>query len=513
MTVSLTHAFESAVVDENNPGEVGPDEWNAEHTLTQATGKLLGRTTAGTGATEEITPNSTLSLSGGALGVVNDDLTKVDDTNVTLTLGGTPTGAVLKATSLTVGWTGTLAAARLNANVVQAITNDTNVTGSITAQNLTLGWTGTLSPARGGTGVANNAASTITISGSFGTTLTVTGVTALTLPTSGTLATTADLAAGYQPLDATLTALAGLNATAGLVVETAADTFTKRTLTGTANQITVTNGDGASGAPTLSLPADVIIPTVITVPNTGLHILDTNASHDLIIAAGSNLTADHTLTVTTGDADRTLDISAGSVTISAAGAALIDDAAASNQRTTLGLGTSATVNTGTSGTLIPLLDGTHTWSGTNTFTAAEFKLNNATHGKIRFVVQTGEAYIQAGNVDPDTTGGTLNFSGYFGTDADNVKFNSAAYGFGPAGAHTLTGDATRITAGLPVKLKSYTVATLPAGAAGDTAYASDLRAYDGAGTRQGAAAGTGGIVIKNGSAWKNADAQSVTAAA
>jgi len=44
----------------------------------------------------------------------------------------------------------------------------------------------------------------------------------------------------------------------------------------------------------------------LTLPNTGLHLLDTNASHDLIIAPGSDLTADHTLTVTTGDADRTL---------------------------------------------------------------------------------------------------------------------------------------------------------------------------------------------------------------
>lgn len=79
-------------------------------------------------------------------------LTKTDDTNVTLTLGGTPSTALLKATSITVGWTGTLAAARLNSSVVQSVVNDTNVTGSIAAQALTLGWTGTLAATRGGTG-------------------------------------------------------------------------------------------------------------------------------------------------------------------------------------------------------------------------------------------------------------------------------------------------------------------------------------------------------------------------
>lgn len=39
-------------------------------------------------------------------------LTKTDDTNVTLTLGGTPNTALLQATSITVGWTGTLSTAR-----------------------------------------------------------------------------------------------------------------------------------------------------------------------------------------------------------------------------------------------------------------------------------------------------------------------------------------------------------------------------------------------------------------
>lgn len=58
----------------------------------------------------------------------------------------------------------------------------------------------------------------------------------------------------YQPIDATLTALAAYN-TNGILTQTAADTFAGRTLTGTANEITVTNGNGVAGNPTVSLPA------------------------------------------------------------------------------------------------------------------------------------------------------------------------------------------------------------------------------------------------------------------
>lgn len=57
----------------------------------------------------------------------------------------------------------------------------------------------------------------------------------------------------YQPLDADLTAFAALDATAGLITKTAANTYVRRTITGTATRISVTQGDGAAGNPTIDL--------------------------------------------------------------------------------------------------------------------------------------------------------------------------------------------------------------------------------------------------------------------
>ncbi len=57
--------------------------------------------------------------------------------------------------------------------------------------------------------------------------------------------------------------------------------------------------------------------TGLTFPNAGLHILDTNATHDLIVSPGSDLTGDRTLTVTTGDANRTFSL-LGALTVESA---------------------------------------------------------------------------------------------------------------------------------------------------------------------------------------------------
>jgi len=114
-----------------------------------------GLTTAAANVT--ITPAAS-SITGGQA------LTKVDDTNVTLTLGGTPATALLQAASITVGWTGTLAAGRGGTGVSSlgsiTKTDDTNVTltlggtptgAVITSTSFTLGWTGILAASRGGT--------------------------------------------------------------------------------------------------------------------------------------------------------------------------------------------------------------------------------------------------------------------------------------------------------------------------------------------------------------------------
>ena len=77
--------------------------------------------------------------------------------------------------------------------------------------------------------------------------------------------------------------------------------YRKESGTGNTGWVAVSNaggGGGISDGDTLSIG--------LTFPNTGLHILDTNASHDLIIAPGSDLSADRTLTVATGDANRVL---------------------------------------------------------------------------------------------------------------------------------------------------------------------------------------------------------------
>jgi len=79
---------------------------SADLTLTCAT-----CATTTTGGPLSATSPVTIS-SGGVIAVTSSALTSNNDTNVTITLGGTPASALLQPASITMGWTGTLSIAR-----------------------------------------------------------------------------------------------------------------------------------------------------------------------------------------------------------------------------------------------------------------------------------------------------------------------------------------------------------------------------------------------------------------
>jgi hypothetical protein len=171
------------------------------------------------GASSTVVIAGNLQVSGTTT-TVNSATLNVTDTNITVNNGGndassegagitvartSTAGSIIFANALTSKFKIGLLGSEVEVVTVsgaQTLTNKTltsvvlgtptsGVLSNCTGLPLTTGVTGILAANNGGTGVANNAASTLTISGNFATTLTVSGVTALTLPTTGTVATLA----------------------------------------------------------------------------------------------------------------------------------------------------------------------------------------------------------------------------------------------------------------------------------------------------------------------------------
>lgn len=90
--------------------------------------------------------------------------------------------------------------------------------------------------------------------------------------------------AAKQPIDATLTALAGYN-TNGILVQTATDTFAGRTIVcASIDQIVITNGDGVLGNPTLTLPQDISAASFV---NFTSMILSSHTANRVVVSDGT----------------------------------------------------------------------------------------------------------------------------------------------------------------------------------------------------------------------------------
>ncbi len=126
-------------------------------------------------------------------------------------------------------FTGTLAANRLNSNVVQGITNDTNITGSILNQVLTLGWNGQLSAARGGTGTNTLASLTV------GSNLNISGGQNVLIGTS------TQITLSNNPSFTSITATASSSLGNATATAFSATTFNGNTLTAGSGTLTLNN--------------------------------------------------------------------------------------------------------------------------------------------------------------------------------------------------------------------------------------------------------------------------------
>ncbi len=80
MTIEIKHKYESTAPDSGNTSVVRPSNWNDTHNLNQDSGTILGRTTAGSGPTEELAPSAVKTFLSYSASEVSETVTPTNYT-------------------------------------------------------------------------------------------------------------------------------------------------------------------------------------------------------------------------------------------------------------------------------------------------------------------------------------------------------------------------------------------------------------------------------------------------
>lgn len=141
VTFSAPGAGSSGTVTSFSAGDLSPLFTTTETTITTTPALAFALTNAGA---HTYFGNNTAGSAAPAY-KSNAALTKVDDTNVTLTLGGGFATSLLETASITAGWTGTLGVARGGTNIASYTTGDLlYASGATTLSKLAIGTVGQL---------------------------------------------------------------------------------------------------------------------------------------------------------------------------------------------------------------------------------------------------------------------------------------------------------------------------------------------------------------------------------
>lgn len=297
-----------------------------------ATDRLLGRYSAGAGAHEEISLGSFLSVSGGVLNISNGSsstiaglvsLISVDDTDSSEHNTSTAESSALKTYNLAANdYDYIKIEAIVQTRLEQDVASRSDFTWRIKSGGTTQQTFVQRIIAQSTAGIDSGGryvdTLSVVIAGGQGSTTALT----ITVQPSVSNAAIGGLVKAFRVYgvkNATFPAIGSVEvAKAGTLTGTR-----KRVnfIEGANIAITTTDNSGsdridvtiaASGFAASGANTDI---TSIALNNTGLTVKDTDASHVLAIVPGSNLTANRTLTVTTGDASRTLTLG-GDTTLS-----------------------------------------------------------------------------------------------------------------------------------------------------------------------------------------------------